>query len=263
MNQGNTLAGIIRYEFLMQVRRPALWIGMGLLALLLYAAGLNAVLDDPIRGKILTHHDDILYWSWSSLGVLLVGAGLLTADRFRRDQRTKVNEMLRVSPAPLASRLLGKYLGSTLATLVPIALIYFGGVVYMAARWNDFSVLPLSVATFALLGLPPVFFVCAFSIACTTVLWQPLYMFLFVGYWFWANLGSDVAIPTISGTYLSPGEGYVINGIFHFGRYQFVTPVNPGATAAQGIVNILVLLACAAVALFAAWRLLAWQAIHE
>jgi hypothetical protein len=254
-----SLLGVFRCEFLMQLRRPALWIGMGLLALLLFASGIQAVLDDPLRGKVLTHHDNILYWSWSSIGVLIVGVGLLCADRLRRDARTRMDELLQVAPTPLSTRLLGKHLGASLATLVPMALIYFGGVVYIAARWGDFSVLPLALAAFALLAVPSVLFVVAYCIACTTVLWQPLFMFLYVGYWFWANLGSDVAIPTVNGTYLAPGENYVVTGIFGFGRYQFVTQAHLGASPAQGVLNIAVLLALGAIALVAAWRYLLWR----
>lgn len=47
----------------MQVRRPALWVSMGLLATLLYVAAYHALLEDPLRGKILTHLDD----SWWAL----------------------------------------------------------------------------------------------------------------------------------------------------------------------------------------------------
>src|SRR5258706_493531 len=145
---------------------------------------------------------------------MFVGVGLLCADRLRRDRRTHVEELLRAAQAPLLARLLGKLLGASLATLVPMALIYFGGVVYIAMRWGDFGVLPLAAAAFALLAVPPVLFVVAYCIASTTVLWQPLFMFLYVGFWFWANLGSDVAIPTVNGTYLAPGENYVVSGSF-------------------------------------------------
>jgi ABC-2 type transport system permease protein len=263
MGGTSALVGALRFEFAMQVRRPALWVGMALLGVLVFAAGIQAVLDDPLRGKVLTHHDNIMYWTWSSLGVMFVGVGLLCADRLRRDRRTHVDELLRAAQAPLLARLLGKHLGASLATLVPMALIYFGGVAYIAMRWGDFGVLPLAVAAFALLAVPPVLFVVAYCIASTTVLWQPLFMFLYVGFWFWANLGSDVAIPTVNGTYLSPGENYVVSGIFGFGRYRFVTQAHPDATPLQGLVNIVVLLALGALALLAAWRFLAWSAGRE
>ena len=263
MSQVGALIGAIRYEFAMQIRRPSLWIGLGLLAALIYFAGLRAVLDDPLRGKVLTHHDDILYWTWSSMGLFTVGAGLLLADRFQRDRRTRVDEVLRTATAPISSRFVGKYLGATLATLVPIAVFYFGGVVYIAARWGDFGALPFSLATFALMGVPPILFVGAFSVACTTVLWQPLYMFLYVGWWFWANLGSGTAIPMISSTYLAPEEPYVAQGIFHFGTYQFVTTNLRNVSALQGVLNIAVLLGCGVIALAAAVWLQKRRVAHE
>jgi ABC-2 type transport system permease protein len=263
MGHRSALGGVARYEFTMQVRRPTLWVGMGLLAALLYVGSYNSLLEDPLRGKVLTHHDDMLYWAWSTVGILTIGAGLLLADRFARDRRTHVDELLGANPVGSGTHLAGKYLGSVLATLTPIALIYGLGAVFLAARWGDIGVLPLAAAAFLLLVVPPTFFVGAFSIACTTVLWPPLYMFLFVGYWFWASLGSDVPIPTLGGTYLSPIEDDVINGIFHFGRYQHVTVANPTATVLQGIVNIAVLLTCGAIALTAARGLLRWRANQQ
>jgi ABC-2 type transport system permease protein len=109
--------------------------------------------------------------------------------------------------------------------------------------------------------VPPIFFVGAFSIACTTLLWAPLYQFLFVGYWLWTNLNPGEAIPTLNATLLSPAENYVITGFFHFSAF---IPIDKGfyptSSVWLGTANIATLLACGAIALFAAWRILLAQA---
>ena len=180
-----------------------------------------------------------------------------------RRRKTRVSELLRTSPASALTRIAGKYVGSVAATLVPIFLIYAIGAGILVARWSDPSLIPLALATFAALNVPAVLFVGAFSIACTTVLWTPLYQFLFVGYWLWTSLNPGEAIPTLSGTLLSPAGNYVVTGFFHFGSYL---PIDkgfyPDSSVALGVANIAVLLGCAGLALFAAWRLQAWQTRH-
>jgi len=46
------------------------------------------------------------------LVILTLGAGLLLADRYRRDRATRTIELLRAAPAAASARLLGKYLGA-------------------------------------------------------------------------------------------------------------------------------------------------------
>ena len=62
---------------------------------------------------------------------------------------------------------------------------------------------PFALAAFIALVVPAILFVGAFAIACTTILWTPLFQFLFVGYMLWTSL-NVTDIPTLSGTLLSP-----------------------------------------------------------
>lgn len=253
------LAGAFRYEFLMQLRRKALWIGF-----VLFGAVLLTVLLGPLAGDVgqspgpgapnYTRADVLIEWTVGCQFILLVGAGLLLADRTPRDRRTKTIEVLRTTPAPDWTRLFGKYLGAVLATLLPIFIIYTAGVARLALAWGDPGILPLALATFAALVVPPLLFVGAFSIACTTLLWTPLYQFLFVGYWLWANLNPGEAIPTLSGTLLAPAENYVVTGFFHYAAYiPYDKGFYPTSSVWLGLANMAALLACAALALLAAW----------
>jgi ABC-2 type transport system permease protein len=263
MEQAGALAGAIRYEFAMQLRRPALWVAFGLLGALVLWIGMQLA-TQPLGSRTFTHHDGLIEWTNACNTLLTLGAGLLIADRLRRDRSTRMGEMLQTLPAPAWTRLLGKYLGSVVATLVPIALLHFGGVAYLAIRWGDAGVVPLSVVAFLSLVVPPVFFVGAFALACTTVLWTPLFQFLFVGYFLWNGLNPAEPIPTLNNTLLSPTENYVNTGFFHMASpYQADAMRYPASSLALGLANIAVLLAAGAVALTAASWLQRWQVSRQ
>jgi hypothetical protein len=265
MNQWSAVSGVTRYEFAMQLRRPSLWVGLGLSSVLLMATfGSFTTLSPGVT--TISHGETLVLWTTTCSFLVTAGAGLLLADRTPRDRKTKMLELLRTSPAPTLARILGKYTGAVLATLVPIALIYAVGVGRLIALWGDGSLLPMALATFAAILVPAVLFVGAFSIACPTVLWTPLYQFLFVGYWLWTSLnpGSGQPIPTLSGTLLSPGLSYVVTGFFHFSAYD---PIDkgfyPASSIALGIANIAVLLGSAILALVVAWLFQRWRANAE
>jgi hypothetical protein len=260
------LAGTFRYEFLMQLRRRAVWIGFAILGALLLTVVLGSLIASVGHSPGLglpgyTRSDVLLQWTVACQFILTAGAGLLLADRTPRDRRTKTIELLWTVPAPTWTRLLGKYLGAVCATLVPVVAIYTLGIARLAPTWGDASFLPLALATFVAMVVPPIFFVGAFSIACTTLLWAPLYQFLFVGYWLWTNLNPGEAIPTLNATLLSPAENYVITGFFHFSAF---IPIDKGfyptSSVWLGTANIATLLACGTIALFASWRILLAQA---
>lgn len=255
----SALTGVIRYEFLMQFRRKVLWIGFVLFGAVLLTVLLGPLVNDvgqsPGPGAPnYTRADVLVQWTIGCQFILLVGAGLLLADRTPRDRRTKTSELLWTAPASVWIRLLGKYLGAVLATLLPIFVIYAAGVARLALAWRDLSILPFSLATFTALVVPPLFFVGAFSIACTTLLWTPLYQFLFVGYWLWTSLNPGEAIPTLSGTLLSPAENFIVTGFFHYAAYiPYDKGFYPASSVWLGIANMAALLACAELALLAAW----------
>lgn len=247
----SAIVGATRYEFRMQIRRKALWIVMLLFSLLVFTG-----LSNPwqVLGELPLH---LVISEWSTVLQIFmpIAFGCLLADRLPRDRRTGAAELLDTCPSSPGGRLLGKYLGATLATMVPILLVYAAGIAYVVAEAGDWSAIPLGLAAFAAINLPGLLFVAAFSVACPAVLWVPLYQFLFVGYWFWGNLLSEgYGIPTLSGTVLTPvGENAAV-GLFGV-RRGWVTD----ATAWEGALSIGLMLALSAAALYAAHRYLAWQ----
>lgn len=119
-------AGTARYELLMQLRKPAIWIAI-VLPFALYA--LFAVLGQDSTG--LARHrlaPDPKAWIVEALGwflpVLPMVFGIVLADRLVRDRRLRVAELLDATPTNGGARLVGKYLGSCAATAVPVALVY-------------------------------------------------------------------------------------------------------------------------------------------
>src|SRR5215831_16785966 len=126
MNQRAAFFGAVTYEFRMQIRRRAVWITFIALGLFFtqFHQPWNRPLTTPARAAMI-------YWTGIVQSFLAVALGLLLADRLPRDRRTKVDELLNTLPCALSSRVLGKYLGSTLATLVPMFAVYTTGIGYI------------------------------------------------------------------------------------------------------------------------------------
>jgi ABC-2 type transport system permease protein len=254
----SALGGVIRYELLMQVRRGALWVGFLLLSAVLVVAFLSG--SGPYLKQLGAPHRDLMIaWAVLANTFFALGAGLFLADRFPRDRRICVQELLASGPAGPGARLLGKYLGAVAATLVAAATFFAAGAIALIIQLNDLSLAPLALAAFLALIVPAVFFVGAFAIACTTFLWPPLFQFLFVGYMLWTGL-NVTDIPTLSGTLLSPYLNYVVTGILGYHTFALIDArLYPASSVGLGLANIVVLLACAAVALLAAWGLEVWR----
>jgi hypothetical protein len=116
---------------------------------------------------------------------------------------------------------------------------------------------PLFVA-FLSIALPAHAFVVAFSLAIPLVLPIRVYQVLFTGYWFWGNLLSPKAFPTISDTVLNAVGQYPLQAFFdvHFdSTYQ----VTQAFTPPQAVLNLLVLMTCICIVLLALDRYLHCQ----
>lgn len=243
--------GALHYEFLMQVRRRSIWLVFALVGSL---SGLLWLIFT--QGSDTTHIDAVMYLALFTAWFLPIGAGLVLADRLVRDKKIGVDELLDTCPASLGGRLLGKYAGSVLATLVPIGLIYLLGMVDILARFHNPPDLLLSLATFATIPLPGILFAAGFSVALPVVLKVPLYQVLFIGYWFWANLMSPrFKIPTLVSTMLNATGPWALEAFFH---YQWLF-LRLHASVWQGIVSVTLLVALSLLAIGLAWLYLRWE----
>jgi len=253
-----SFVGAARYEFRMQVRRPSMWIVLSVLGVLS-----ARLFESPWNwGRELGPDLLLPEWAVRLNWFLPIGVGVLLADRVPRDRQAKVDELFATLPAAGGGRLLGKYVGSTLAVAVPVFAIHAVSMGRLAIHEGNGSFLPLALATFAAINLPALFFVGAFAIACPAVLRVPLFQFLFVGYWFWGNLlNPDVfGIPTTSDTLLTPVGSYVASGFFGqgFGLYWA-----SDGTVRDAMLSLALLTALAAAVLVAAHRYLVWQQARQ
>jgi len=264
MNHWSVTRGALRYEFGMQLRRRSVWV-----VLLLCAALILPLWVLWAQADLSTHFsreqgvwippdpaDAILAWTMFFTFLIPVGVGLVLADRLARDRTTHADEVLDTLPGPLGARLLGKYLGSVLATLVPVALIYTAVIVYVVTQVPRADEFALAAKAFAAVVLPAILFAGGFSIALPAALKVPVYQFLFIGYWFWANLMTPkVGMPSIAGTMLNATGPWAFEGFFGY-QWTFLR-LHPTTTQAFASVGLLIGLGL--LALVAAWGYLRYQ----
>ena len=251
MSTLSIVGGSLRYEFLMQVRRRSIWLVLAL------AGIMSAILWLTFTsGPEVTELDAVIYLADFAAWFLPVGVGLVLSDRLARDKKLHVNEILDTFPGSLGARLLGKYIGATLATLLPVLLIYSLGVSSILARFHDPHSLLLALEAFAAIPLPGLLFAAGFSVALPVIFKVPLYQILFIGYWFWANLMSPrFKVPTLVGTMLNATGPWAQEAFFH---YQWVF-LRLHASIWQGVVSIALLVGLSFLAVIAAWLYLRWE----
>lgn len=231
--------GALAAEFRMQIRRRALWLAFGFLALCTvpFVGGLPDLLRLAPHASVLAA---LCRWSVLVNFLLLLGVAFFMADRLPRDRRTRVEELFATVADGLGARLTGKYLGSLGAALIPVTLWYGVGVGALAWHTQDAAAFAWGLVTYGALILPGSLFVGAFSLVFPALLGVPLYQLLFVGYWVWGNAFPPYPhfpIPTLSGTILTPVGSAISVGLFRvpqFGLYH-LSPL-------AGMVSLLLLL---------------------
>ncbi len=244
----------------MSARRPGFWIAYLLLFLFYLVTAVTPATDGS--DAVLTASQ---LWPEAGHTVFMFNiflpllAGILVADRMRRDFHTSVRELQRSSSFEIPQYILAKYLGNLASVLLPMLLIILGvgasiiarGLAPLAFFW------PLLVA-FLTIAVPAHVFVVAFSLVCPLAMPLRVYQVLYTGYWFWGNLLSPKAFPTISDTPLNAVGQYPLQAYFDV-LVDSTQPVQAGFTPASALLNLVVLLVCAALALFAADRYLRFQ----
>jgi len=265
MNRWHIFTGAFRYEFHMQIHRLALWATfLGFAALVFAVAGQGNWTHWSGEKNAFDS-----FASWTVIVNLFIppALGILLADRLYRDRRLGINELLNTTPGSVGARLLGKYSGSLLATLVPMLIIYSFGIGYISYHWQAtqgwegvLRMLPGALALLLAVVVPGAAFIAAFSLAVPLFLWLPLYQFLFVCYWFWGNaFDPGRGLPTLSDTILTPLGGYMLAGFFEEDSGLVVHH----ATFVQGAESLLLLLAVAACVIMVTWRYLLWQQVRS
>ncbi len=251
---------VFRYELRMSIRRLSLWLTFGILMV----PYLTSAFSPPALTERLPAANEVVSYAGTFAFMLNlftpVVAGILVADRLVRDRKTGVDELLRSTALPRWAYLAGKYAGALLSVVAPVLLcsLLFG--LLTVASGAPLGLLPAMALTFLGINLPALAFVTAFSLACPLIMPVRVYQVLFTGYWFWGNFLSPEVLPTLNGTYLSASGVFAMQGLFGdvFGGGGPIWTGEVGRVDAW--LNYAVLAACAAAALFAADRYLAWRA---
>ena len=248
-----SFAGILRYEISMSLHRKGLWIAYGLLfvfhTVLLFTP---PPIGEMVKGEVIAQRD-----VWHVAGRFLLAcnvffpvvAGILSADRVRRDFRLGLRELQDSTPLSRHVYVLAKYLGALASFLFPLFLWVMGIAAFMAivGRAHGSMLFAVPVA-FLAITVPAFAFVVAFSLACPLVMPLSIYQILFTGYWFWANFIPPKLFPTLNGTLLTPSGMFAQQGFFGGQISQALT----GAvqhTPADAVANLAVLGLCSAAAL--------------
>ncbi len=256
MSQRAILGGVVRYEFKMQARRRSMWIVFAGIALIMLAAMPGPLINSGQSFEGMTLLQQVATVTLDINWLPLIGIGIFLADRFPRDRSHRVDELFETMVGTLKTRLAGKYLGCLLATLLPAFLAYCFDIGLLAFFKHTLLVLPLSLITYTAIVVPGVCFVTAFTLACTSLMWVPLYQILFIGYWFWGNmLGLRVGLLTLSTTILTPRGSFIGAGLFG------ISPMNgmQGTTLLSGITSMLLLLLIPLLVMLLFYRYLRWD----
>ena len=238
----------------MSLRRKGLWIAYGILfvfhTVLLFSP---PPIGEFVKEEIIARNE-----IWPVAGRFLLAcnvffpvvAGILSADRVRRDFQLGLRELQDSTPLSRHVYVFAKYLGALASSLFPLFLWVMGIAAVLASSGRAHaSVLYAVPAAFFAITVPAFAFVVAFSLACPLVMPLSIYQILFTGYWFWANFIPPKLFPTLNGTLLTPSGMFAQQGFFggHVSR-----AITEGAqhTAAEAVANLAVLGLCGAAALF-------------
>lgn len=230
--------GVMRHDFNMSVRRPGFWIAYTLLTLFYIVSILSPSLDgssDAIQPEQIWPQAGHQVFMFNIFMPLL--AGILVADRMQRDLRTGVRELQRSAPLSNAAYILAKYIGVLVSVLVPMFLLVLATGVLMVVKGLAPLIFlwPLLLA-FVSIALPAHAFVVAFSLACPLVMPLRVYQVLFTGYWFWGNLLTPKAFPTISDTVLNSVGQYPLQAYFEM-YTDSTQPVSTGFSPPEAVLS--------------------------
>jgi hypothetical protein len=232
-----------RYEYLMQVRRPAVWVVViGLIALRLYSPW-------PVNlGSITDHTKLVGSWTYDFTMLGPIGVGAVLADRIRRESRLELSDLLTSMPTGIGPRLWGKAIGASAATITPFALCWAALLGYLTAQ-HGAGVIPVGIAAFVVIILPGLIFISAFSLTVPLLIGAPLYRLGLFGYWVWGNMvGPDYGIPTPAGTPFEAIGEYPAGAWFHSVTWT-ARERGVGTTGADAVISIAFLLLAALAAL--------------
>ncbi|WP_231335734.1 hypothetical protein [Actinomadura graeca] len=240
------LAGLVRYEGLMLLRRPSSLVVVALIALVL----LIGFTDTPRHGAAA-----VAGWANLLMYVVPIGVGVLLSDRLVRERDEGLGDLLNSTPVPPWRRAVVVVAGSFAGpyTLVAGTLLAIGAVHSVLDGGPEaFGAALLLAVAMILPGL-----LVATAVASLLALLMPLpaARVLLVAFWLWACMLNPnvIPIPSTTGTLLSPLGEYVAISVGGERSYQGLglAPLSPDVTAGTAALSAAALV-LAALALMAA-----------
>jgi hypothetical protein len=248
--------GVLRYEYLMQIRRWGLWISMLVLSGIIYWFFLAEIRQVPT---------EVLNDSWRFARNLTlplnflapVAAGILVADRFPRDRQLGMGDTLRSALRSSWPLVVGRCSGSLLAALTPQLVLLVAALVYVAASLRKPELYWMVAVIMLAIILPSWFFIVAWSLVLPLVFPLRLYQVLYGGFWLWATLVPPTVLPTINQSIFDIAGTYASHAFFHdrAGRYTY----HPPTTAGWAIFNMALLVGLSVLAVALTPLVLRWQ----
>ena len=241
--------GIFRYEYLMQIRRWGLWIGLFLTVGLFFFLLLRG--DDL---KAIPPGYSSSPWKLATLLIeefnlfAPIAAGILAADRFTRDRLLGTSELLNSSLPSKLPLVLGKYAGSLLAIFTPPFILLVGTLAYLAAYFHQPAIFLTAPIVLLAVVVPAWLFVIAWSLIFPLVMPLRLYQVLFAGFWMWAAVVPPDRLPTINWSIFSVNGQYA-HYVFFLNDAAGSRYFHPPATVGWAIVNIALIVGLSVLAL--------------
>ncbi len=244
------LWGIIRYEYLMQIRRVGLWISL-ILTIGLFIWLLATASRSP---GAVPAGDAGNPWKLAASFVAEfnlfgpIAAGILVADRFTRDRLLGVDQLLDSSLLSRLPLVVGKGVGSLLAIFTPPVILLIGLWCYLAVQFGQPAVLFTGPVAVVAIVAPSWLFVVCWSLFFPLIMPLRLYQVLFAGFWMWAVAISPSRLPTINWSIFGVQGQYAHYALFinNSAQSQFL---RPPATTGLAVVNMCLLIGLSVAAL--------------
>jgi ABC-type transport system involved in multi-copper enzyme maturation permease subunit len=251
---------VFRYEYLMQIRRWGLWIGLFL------TCGLFLFLLLQTAGNPRAVPSEYTTQPWALATLLIeeftlfapIAAGILAADRFPRDRQMGMSELINSSLPSRLPLVLGKYAGSLLAMLTPPIILLLLSLVYLVVYFHQPAVFLTAPVVLLAVALPSWLFVVAWSLAFPLIMPLRLYQVLFAGFWMWAVAVPPTDLPTINQSILSV-DGQYAHFAFFINDPIEAHYLRPPATVGLAVVNMALIVGLSVVALALIPVVLRWQ----
>lgn len=266
------IGAIIRAEIAMQWRRWGLWVAFAcaaaLLILLTVQAATYLLHLSPTSLYVREHYtptdlNNTMIYNTATYGSMFFGlvAALLVVDRVGRDRRLGMFELQRATPQGHACYVAGKFLGNYIAVLVPTFLVYLlCGLISLALGWPAVLLLKFCQA-FVLVFVPAS--LAAVSLTFLLASFLPLRV-VQVGFsLFWLYFNTGLGQYGFGGSIFNPGGLYVFPVFFPLSTPMPTVYPNFHTSMQLALLNIVVLLMIALLALLLTYGSLAFQRSRE